>query len=263
MNAEMLIQIVLPIFVSAGAGMLVWIFMEARMETALAKERTSLAEANSIISNHNNAWSDKVKAIEESARRKAVDDLLQEIRTEERRFLRRGRSAQSGAVLIVQERLCFRGIPLTPWAERLVAADRGEELLALAPGATFGDPAPLAADVVPMPAPLFRVEQEFAGTQQPEYPIQMPQAGRSPGRVTVVDGSIPVVFERAGLTDTRNECGESGPQGFLDLHGQDEEQRGHDHHRPTNSKPLGEDDVHQTDIPDAHREGAFQNLAEA
>jgi hypothetical protein len=261
MSVEMLIQIVLPILVAVGAGMLVWIFMEARMEAALAKERASLTEANSIISNHNNAWSDKVKAIEEAARRKAVDDLLQEIRTEERRFLRRGRSAQSGTVLIVQERLCFRGIPLTPWAERLVAADRGEELLVLPPGATFGDPAPLAADVVPMPAPLFRVEPELAGTQQQECTIQAPpggrgrhyndirsddQAQRNAGRVADIDVAIPVVFERAGQTEPK-----------------DEEQRGHDRQCSAESDAAEENDVDQTDFRDPHRERALQNLAEA
>ncbi len=261
MNVEMLIQIVLPIFVAVGAAMLVWIFMEARMETALAKERTSLAEANSIISNHNNAWTDKVKAIEEAARRKAVEDLLQEIRTEERRFLRRGRSAQAGAVLIVQERLCFRGIPLTPWAERLVAADRGEELIALPPGATFGDPAPLTAEVVSMPAPLFRVEQEFAGTLPRECPMR---AEGNPHRPADPDGAIPVKFERAGQTEQGKEHGETGPQGFLDLHGQDEQQRGHDASCSDESEPREEHDTGQkTDFQTLQRDGAFQNVAEA
>jgi hypothetical protein len=260
MNGEMLIQIVLPIFVAVGAAMLVWIFMEARMETALAKERTSLAEANSIISNHNNAWNDKVKAIEEAARRKAVDDLLQEIRTEERRFLRRGRSAQSGAVLIVQERLCFRGIPLTPWTERLVAADRGEELLALPPGATFGDPGPLAAEVVPMPVPPPQGGRgrHFTGERLDE------RAGRHPDRVAGLEDAIPVIFERAGQHDPGIECGETGPQGFFDFHGGDEEQRRHCDDRSDESKcSAGEQAPEQTDSPSPGGEGAFPNVAEA
>ncbi len=282
MSVENLIGVVLPFFVAIGAAMLVWIFMEARMETAIAKERTALAEANNIISNHNSAWSDKVKAIEETARRKALDEMLHEIRTEERRYLRRGRTAQGGASLIVQERMCFRGIPLTPWTERTISAERGEELLALPPGLSLGEPQPMLAEVVPIAAPSLRFEQHFERNQKHEGPVdpaegQLRQvynnaraevsadeeADRDEQREADVDVAIPVVFESAEQADWGNQGGKAGPGGFPFLHFQDVEESGDDDQAAADPKHSSEDAGQESDRQQPESNHTSQRVAEA
>ncbi len=150
------ISIARPFIVALGSALLVWIFMEARMDTLVSRERALAHAARSEAAHQNEAWNDRVKAVEETARRRALDEMLREIHMEERRYLRRSRSGLGQAALVIQERLSFRGIPLSPWTERVVSADRGEEIVALLPGSNSGESQLAAgpAEVAPRPAPM-------------------------------------------------------------------------------------------------------------
>ncbi len=155
MPLDTVISIALPFFVALGSALLVWIFMEARMDTLVSRERAVAHAAQSQAAQQNETWNEKVKAIEETARRRAMDEMLREIRMEERRYLRRSRSGLGPAALVVQERLSFRGIPLSPWSERILSAERGEEIVALLPGSNLPEPGgPMGPAEVPRPGPM-------------------------------------------------------------------------------------------------------------
>jgi hypothetical protein len=127
MNLEAFLWLFLPVFVAGGSALLSYYIMQARMEVALAKERESLAEARATIVSHKITLEERVKATEESSKRKALDDFMQDIRTEERSYVREFKSLEgSRKTMVMQERLFFRNIPLSNWIEHemLVEEDR-------------------------------------------------------------------------------------------------------------------------------------------
>ena len=119
MNLDAVIWVLLPVFIAAGSALLSFCIMQARLEVAVAKERASLAEANAIITSSKVTLEERIKATEETARRRALDELLQEFRVEERHYFRENRSAETRTkAMILQERVYFRNIPLSNWVER-------------------------------------------------------------------------------------------------------------------------------------------------
>lgn len=130
MNLDALIWVLLPVFVAAGSALLSYYIMQARMEVAVAKQREALAEANAVISSNKVTLEERVKAVEESTRRRALDDFMQDFRVEERHFLRENRSSESRTKLMVlQERLFFRNIPLSNWVEHeMVVSEDAPEI---------------------------------------------------------------------------------------------------------------------------------------
>src|SRR5215468_751052 len=114
MRMDAFLWMFLPVFVAAGSALLSFYIMQSRMEVALAKERASLAEAHAIIGTHKSTLEDRVKETEEAARRKSLDDFMQDFRVEERSYVRETKSAFANRKLMVmQERLFFRNIPLS------------------------------------------------------------------------------------------------------------------------------------------------------
>src|SRR5216684_8783402 len=86
MHMDAFLWLFLPVFVAGGSALLSYYIMQARMEVALAKERESLAEARATIVAHKVTLEERVKATEESSKRKALDDFMQDIRIEERSY---------------------------------------------------------------------------------------------------------------------------------------------------------------------------------
>ncbi len=123
-----MLWIVLPMFVAAGSALLAAVVMQARMEVEVARERAMTAEARAKAEADGKRVEEQVRAAEEAARRKAFDEVLADIRVEERRFLRESNTGSaSRKFLVVQERLFFRQIPLSDWIEReLLLEERGE-----------------------------------------------------------------------------------------------------------------------------------------
>jgi hypothetical protein len=88
--------------------------MQARTEVALSRQREVMAEARALLALQHRIQEDRVRAAEETARRKALDEFMADIRVEHRQF-ERDRNC-----LILQERIYLRNIPLTGWTEHQV-----------------------------------------------------------------------------------------------------------------------------------------------
>lgn len=128
-----LLWVVLPVFVAAGSALLAAVITQARMEANLARERAATAEARALIVAQNQQVEDRIRAAEEAARRQALEELLSEIRIEERRYLRESRSLfVNRKCLVVQERVFFRNLPLSDWVEREYWLEEGGDATAQA-----------------------------------------------------------------------------------------------------------------------------------
>jgi hypothetical protein len=119
----------LPVFVAGGSALLSYYIMQAKMEVALAKERESLAEARATISSQKVTMEERLKATEESTKRLAMDEFMQDFRVEERSYVRESKSlSASKKHMVMQERLFFRNIPLSNWIEREMLVEEGYDL---------------------------------------------------------------------------------------------------------------------------------------
>ena len=118
MQIDALLWILLPVFIAAGSALLSFYIMQARMEVAISKEREVLAEARAEIRTQKNTMEERVKATEQEARRRALDEFMQDFRVEERHYFRENKSVTARQKsMILQERLYFRNIPLSSWVE--------------------------------------------------------------------------------------------------------------------------------------------------
>jgi flagellar biosynthesis regulator FlaF len=111
--------LLMPLAVAAGASIVTGFLMRARAEVDSARQRQLLAEARTLLGAAQRILEDRVEAAEASARRKALDEFLADVRIEERRYPRERRPS-----VIVLERVCFRNIPLTPWFEHEIPGVR-------------------------------------------------------------------------------------------------------------------------------------------
>jgi len=137
MSTDALLWMFLPVFVAAGSALLSFFIMHARMEVALAKERETLAEARAAISTHKVVLEQTVRSTEEATRRKALDEFMQDIRVEERSYMRETKSLLAmRKTMIMQERLYFRNIPLSNWVEHEMVVEEGGDVQRLAKSAS-------------------------------------------------------------------------------------------------------------------------------
>src|ERR1700679_2285457 len=138
MHMDAFLWMFLPVFVAGGSSLLSFFVMQARMEVALAKERESLAEARATINSHKVTLDERVKATEKTAKRQALDEFMHEIRTEERSYVRESRTRHSSKrIMVMQERIYFRNIPLSNWIDREMVIESGPELRQLSTEASF------------------------------------------------------------------------------------------------------------------------------
>ena len=129
MHMEAFLWMFLPVFVAGGSALLSFYIMQARMEVALAKERESLAEARATITSQKVTMEERIKATEESTKRMAMDEFMQDFRVEERSYARESKSlSTSKKTMIMQERLFFRNIPLSNWIEHEMVVEEGTDL---------------------------------------------------------------------------------------------------------------------------------------
>ncbi len=111
--------IALPFIVSLGSGVLAYIVAQARTEAANTSERQGLVEMRAQLRQQQKIMEEKVRTAEAEARRKAFEEFLADVRIEERHYVRRiGSPTEQQRSLILQERVCFRNIPLSQWTER-------------------------------------------------------------------------------------------------------------------------------------------------
>jgi hypothetical protein len=136
MQPDALLWILLPVFIAAGSALLAYFVMQSRMEVAIAKEREVLAEARAETRIQKNTMEERVKATEQEARRKALDEFMQEFRIEERHYFRENKShAARQKSMVLQERLYFRNIPLSNWVEHeMVVEEEAGDIQQIAKG---------------------------------------------------------------------------------------------------------------------------------
>src|SRR5271163_3939450 len=130
MQLDAFLWILLPVFIAAGSALLSFYIMQARMEVAVSKEREVIAEARAEVRTQKNTMEERVRATEQEARRRAMDEFMQDFRVEERHYFRENKSVASRQKsMVLQERLYFRNIPLSNWVEHemVVEQDMGQE----------------------------------------------------------------------------------------------------------------------------------------
>jgi hypothetical protein len=130
---DAMLWLLLPLFVAAGSALMAYFLMQSKLEVAVAKERETLAEARAVISTSQKTMEETVRATEEMARRKALDEFLADFRVEERHYMRESKSLfLNRKSMVLQERLFFRNIPLSNWVEHEMVVEDGGDLQKLA-----------------------------------------------------------------------------------------------------------------------------------
>jgi hypothetical protein len=149
MPLQAFLWLFLPLIVAGGSAMLAYYIVQARMEVALAKERETLAEARATIESHKVTMEERIRATEEAARRAALDELMQDIRVEERSYVRDSNSPDGARrSMVMQERVFFRNLPMSGWSEREMVIEEGPAN-SLSARADFEPPV-----IAPAPAPV-------------------------------------------------------------------------------------------------------------
>lgn len=119
----------MPGFVAVGSGLLAYFVMQSRMDVAIAKEREALAEARGTLAAQKTAMEDSLKGAEESARRRALDDFLADIRLEQRHYVREHKVLFiHRKSLILEERIFFRNLPLSNWIQHEILLQEGADV---------------------------------------------------------------------------------------------------------------------------------------
>jgi hypothetical protein len=118
-HLQELLWLFLPLLVAAGSALLAYVLMHARMEVAVAKERETLAETRAALQSHKITMEERIKATEESIRRSTLEEVMRDIRIEERSYVRDTHTAEgTRRSMVMQERIFFRNIPMSSWTER-------------------------------------------------------------------------------------------------------------------------------------------------
>ncbi len=143
---EALLWILLPGFAAVGTGLLAWFVMQSRMDVALAQQRERLAEQRGALEAERNAVRDSVAiavhAAEERSQRLALDNFLSELKVEQRHYTRENRLLlHNRRSVVLQERMCFRNLPLSDWIEHEIPLDEGVDVERLVQDMTVFDKA--------------------------------------------------------------------------------------------------------------------------
>ncbi|MDP9170168.1 MAG: hypothetical protein M3N54_06095 [Acidobacteriota bacterium] len=117
-----LAAVVAAVIAAVVMGLIVYLTMQARLQVELGKQREELATARASLKN-----------AQESTRREAMDEFLADIRIEERHYTREHKILfMTRKILVRQERIFFRNIPLSNWVENEMPIEEGADLEKLA-----------------------------------------------------------------------------------------------------------------------------------
>ena len=129
MQLDAFLWMFLPLIVAGGSALLSFYITQARMEVVLSKEREALVEARATIQSQKVTLEERMRAVEESTKRAALDEFMQDFRVEERSYARESKTLSSTKKsMVMQERLFFRNIPLSNWIERELVIEEGKDL---------------------------------------------------------------------------------------------------------------------------------------
>jgi len=120
---------------AVGTGLLVYFVMQSRMEVLLShqreelsKQREELAGVRATLAAQNENLQNSIKQAEEAMRRVAMDEFLADIRVEERHYVREHKVLfLHRRMLVRQERIFFRNIPLSNWVEQEMPLEEGAD----------------------------------------------------------------------------------------------------------------------------------------
>jgi hypothetical protein len=154
---EALLWILLPGFVAVGSALLVWFIMQSRQEVALAQEREQTAAARGALEAEKRHMEVAIQGAEETAKRKALEEFLSEMRVEERHYVREHKLLfMHRKSLVMQERMFFRNIPLSNWIEHELMLEEGADIDKVAKSLTVFDKNVLSIEEAPRPRKFLR-----------------------------------------------------------------------------------------------------------
>jgi hypothetical protein len=131
--------------------------MQSQKEVAIAREREQLAEARGALEAQKKSMELAVQGAEESAKRKALDEFLSEMRVEERHYVREHKLLfMHRKSLVMQERIFFRNIPLSNWIEHEMMIEEGADIEKVAKSLTVFDKDVLSIEEAPRPRKFLR-----------------------------------------------------------------------------------------------------------
>jgi hypothetical protein len=135
-----------------AAGLMYYI-MHSHMELRLARQREELASMQATLVAKQEALADSMRHAEANVRNKAMDEFLADIRVEERHYTREHRVLfMTRKMLVRQERIYFRNIPLSNWVEQEMPVEEGVDMDKMAQAmSVFADVA-----LGEMPSPVIR-----------------------------------------------------------------------------------------------------------
>lgn len=114
---------------AVGSGLLVFFVMQSRLEVLLSQQREELAAARATLAAQKEAMESSLRNMEETTRRIAMDEFLADIRVEERHYTREHKVLfMNRKVLVRQERIFFRNIPLSNWVEQEMSVEEGADV---------------------------------------------------------------------------------------------------------------------------------------
>ena len=126
------VAVILIVIGAIASGIFTHLFTRLRTAKESAGQSRALAEAVAALENERSKYEHAAKGIEENARRKALDEFLADIHVEERHYVREHRVLFAHKkVLILQERIFFRNIPISSWVDHEVPVEEGADLDAL------------------------------------------------------------------------------------------------------------------------------------
>lgn len=141
---DALLWVMLPGFVAVASGLLAWFVTQSRMEVKLAEQRENLAVERGAIQAERDAMEvslrTALRAAEETAKRQAFDNFLNELKVEQRHYTRENRLlTRNRKSLVLQERMYFRNIPLSDWIEHEIPLEEAADVNRLVQDMTVFD----------------------------------------------------------------------------------------------------------------------------
>jgi len=119
------LMILLPI----ACSIVTYLVTTLKTERRSAERMQVLAQAEAALANERTRFEEAAKGIEESARRKALDEFLADLHVEERHYVREHRVLFARRKsLVLRERIFFRNVPISNWVENEIPIEEGADL---------------------------------------------------------------------------------------------------------------------------------------
>lgn len=127
------VSIVVILVVGSVSSLVTYLITRLRTERGSVERARALAEAIAALENEKANFAQAARGIEESARRKALDEFLADLHVEERHYVREHRVLFAHRKsLVLEERMFFRNIPISNWVEHEIPVEEGADLDAVA-----------------------------------------------------------------------------------------------------------------------------------